>query len=93
MAMAVLTREFDMSTIEQQVRKLIAQKLGLSEEQVARDASLVDDLGADSLDSIELLIEVESEFNLDVPDEDAERIHTVQQAIDYITEAGTLRVQ
>ena len=62
------------------------EQLGVDEEEVTPDASFVDDLGADSLDTVELVMALEEEFETEIPDEDAEKITTVQQAIDYITE-------
>jgi len=73
-----------MSTIEDRVKKIIVEQLGVKEEQVAADASFVDDLGADSLDTVELVMALEEEFECEIPDEDAEKITTVQQAIDYV---------
>jgi acyl carrier protein len=75
-----------MSSIEQQVKAIVAEQLGVKEEEVTSDASFVDDLGADSLDTVELVMALEEEFETEIPDEDAEKITTVQQAIDYITE-------
>jgi len=73
-----------MNTIEARVKKVIVEQLGVKEEEVTNDASFVDDLGADSLDSVELVMALEEEFETEIPDEDAEKIGTVQQAIDYI---------
>ena len=75
-----------MSSIEQQVKAIVAEQLWVKEEEVTNDASFVDDLGADSLDTVELVMALEEEFETEIPDEDAEKITTVQQAIDYITE-------
>ncbi len=75
-----------MSTVEERVKKIIVEQLGVKEEQVASDASFVDDLGADSLDTVELVMALEEEFECEIPDEDAEKITTVQQAVDYVTE-------
>jgi acyl carrier protein len=72
-----------MSTVEQQVKAIIAEQLGVKLEQVTSNASFVDDLGADSLDTVELVMALEEEF--EIPDEDAEKITTVQQAIDYVS--------
>ena len=72
-------------TIEK-VKELIAQSLGVSREEIRPDASFIDDLGADSLDIVELVMLIEKEFNIEIPDEDAEKIATVQHAIDYINE-------
>ncbi|MDO9214782.1 MAG: acyl carrier protein [Methylococcales bacterium] len=73
-----------MSNIEERVKKIVAEQLGVKEE-IANDASFVDDLGADSLDTVELVMALEEEFECEIPDEDAEKITTVQQAIDYVT--------
>lgn len=74
-----------MNTIEARVKKVIVEQLGVKEEEVTNDASFVDDLGADSLDSVELVMALEEEFETEIPDEDAEKIGTVQQAIDYVS--------
>jgi acyl carrier protein len=73
-----------MSTVEQQVKAIVAEQLGVKLEQVTNNASFVDDLGADSLDTVELVMALEEEFETEIPDEDAEKITTVQQAIDYV---------
>ena len=73
-----------MSDIEQRVRKIVAEQLGVNEEEVKNEASFVDDLGADSLDTVELVMALEEEFETEIPDEEAEKITTVQLAIDYI---------
>ena len=70
--------------IEEQVKNLIVEQLGVSLDEVVPTASFVDDLGADSLDLVELVMMLEEEFGGEIPDEDAEKIHTVQDAIDYI---------
>src|SRR6202008_1314879 len=75
-----------MSNVEQQVKAIVAEQLGVKAEQVTNAASFVDDLGADSLDTVELVMALEEEFEIEIPDEDAEKITTVQQAIDYINE-------
>ena len=75
-----------MSSIEQRVKAIVAEQLGVKEEEVNNDSSFVDDLGADSLDTVELVMALEEEFETEIPDEDAEKITTVQQAIDYINE-------
>ena len=74
-----------MSNIEERVRKIVIEQLGVKEEEVTREASFVDDLGADSLDTVELVMALKEEFECEMPDEEAEKITTVQQAIDYIT--------
>ncbi|HEY5565662.1 MAG TPA: acyl carrier protein [Gammaproteobacteria bacterium] len=73
-----------MSSVEDQVRGIIAEQLGVKADEIKNDASFVDDLGADSLDTVELVMALEEEFETEIPDEDAEKITTVQQAIDYI---------
>ncbi|GGZ82634.1 acyl carrier protein [Ignatzschineria indica] len=73
-----------MSDIEARVKKVIMEQLDAKEEQVVNSASFVDDLGADSLDTVELVMALEEEFDCDIPDEEAEKITTVQQAIDYV---------
>jgi acyl carrier protein len=73
-----------MSTVETQVKAIVAEQLGVKLEQVTNSASFVDDLGADSLDTVELVMALEEEFETEIPDEDAEKITTVQQAIDYV---------
>ena len=75
-----------MSDIEDRVKKIIVEQLGVKEEDVSADASFVDDLGADSLDTVELVMALEEEFETEIPDEDAEKITTVKQVIDYINE-------
>ena len=72
-----------MSSIEDKVKKIIAEQLSVSEDQIKPDASFVEDLGADSLDTVELVMALEDEFEMEIPDEQAEKITTVQQAIDY----------
>ena len=74
----------DISNIEARVKKIIIEQLGVKEEQVTNESSFVEDLGADSLDTVELVMALDEEFELEIPDEDAEKITTVQQAIDYI---------
>ncbi|MCF8191896.1 MAG: hypothetical protein RIS59_905 [Pseudomonadota bacterium] len=74
-----------MENIEQRVKKIVAEQLGVSEAEVKNESSFVDDLGADSLDTVELVMALEEEFECEIPDEDAEKITTVQQAIDYVT--------
>ena len=72
-----------MSDIEQRVKKIVAEQLGVNEAEVKTASSFVDDLGADSLDTVELVMALEDEFGTEIPDEQAEKITTVQQAIDY----------
>ena len=73
-----------MSTIEERVKKIVVEQLGVSEDEVKNESSFVDDLGADSLDTVELVMALEEEFDTEIPDEEAEKISTVQSAIDYI---------
>jgi acyl carrier protein len=71
-------------SVEDKVKKIIAEKLGVDLEEVVPEASFVDDLGADSLDLVELIMSMEEEFDTDIPDEEAEKIQTVQDAINYV---------
>jgi acyl carrier protein len=73
-----------MENAEQRVKKIVAEQLGVAEADVKNESSFVNDLGADSLDTVELVMALEEEFECEIPDEDAEKIATVQQAIDYI---------
>lgn len=73
-----------MSSIEERVKKIVAEQLGVNEADVNNSASFVEDLGADSLDTVELVMALEEEFETEIPDEEAEKITTVQLAIDYI---------
>jgi acyl carrier protein len=73
-----------MQNIEERVRKIVVEQLGVKEDEVTLNASFVEDLGADSLDTVELVMALEEEFETEIPDEDAEKITTVQQVIDYI---------
>jgi len=73
-----------MSTIEERVKKIVIEQLGVKEDEVTPNASFVDDLGADSLDTVELVMALEEEFECEIPDEEAEKITTVQQAVDYV---------
>jgi acyl carrier protein len=73
-----------MSSIEERVKKIVVEQLGVSEEEVLESASFVEDLGADSLDTVELVMALEEEFECEIPDEEAEKITTVKEAIDYI---------
>ncbi len=72
--------------IEEKIVKIIAEQLGVDEEDVTPEAKFVDDLGADSLDTVELVMAFEEEFGIEIPDEDAEKILTVQNAVNYIKE-------
>ncbi len=72
------------SNIEERVKKIVAEQLGVKLEEVTTDASFVEDLGADSLDTVELVMALEEEFETEIPDEEAEKITKVQEAIDYV---------
>jgi len=74
----------NMSDVVERVRKIVVEQLGVKEEEVTLEASFVDDLGADSLDTVELVMALEEEFETEIPDEEAEKITTVQLAVDYI---------
>jgi acyl carrier protein len=73
-----------MESIEQRVKKIVAEQLGVNETDIKNESTFVDDLGADSLDTVELVMALEEEFECEIPDEDAEKITSVQQAIDHI---------
>ena len=74
-----------MENMEARVKKIVAEQLGVAEADVKNESSFVEDLGADSLDNVELVMALEEEFDCEIPDEEAEKITTVQQAIDYVT--------
>jgi acyl carrier protein len=71
---------------EERIREIIVEQLGVEESQITPDASFIDDLGADSLDTVELVMAFEEEFDIEIPDEDAEKIRTVQDVINYLKE-------
>jgi acyl carrier protein len=73
-----------MSNVDERVKKIVIEQLGVKEDEVSNSSSFVDDLGADSLDTVELVMALEEEFECEIPDEEAEKITTVQQAIDYV---------
>ena len=73
-----------MSTIEERVKKIVIEQLGVADDQVTPEASFVDDLGADSLDTVELVMALEEEFDAEIPDDEAEKITTVKQAVEFI---------
>ena len=77
-----------MSEIEQKVKSIIVEQLGVDEDEVTLDASFTDDLGADSLDIVELVMALEEEFSIEIPDEEAENISRVREAVDYIQKHG-----
>jgi len=83
---APVTKHFTMSDIATRVKKIIVDKLGVDEGEVTNEASFTNDLGADSLDTVELIMEFEKEFNISIPDEQAETITTVGQAVAYLEE-------
>ena len=74
----------DQKSIDQRVKEIIVNQLNVNEEQITPTASFLDDLGADSLDTVELVMALEDEFECEIPDEEAEKIRTVQQAVDYV---------
>ena len=73
-----------MSSVEERVKQIVVEQLGVSEDEVSGDSSFIDDLGADSLDTVELVMALEEEFNCEIPDEEAEKIMTVKDAIDFV---------
>lgn len=73
------------ASVESKVRKVIAEQLGIREEEIANDANFINDLGADSLDIVELIMALEEEYDVEIPDDEAEKILTVQHAIDFVT--------
>jgi acyl carrier protein len=75
-------------SVEERVIEIVSEQMGVSKDQVTRETSFVNDLGADSLDTVELVMEFEEEFDITIPDEEAEKIQTVGQAIDYIEQHG-----
>jgi acyl carrier protein len=79
-----------MASIAERVKQIVVEQLGVEEDQVSNESSFMEDLGADSLDTVELVMALEEEFDIEIADEDAEKIQTVQDAIDYITEHPSL---
>lgn len=77
-----------MATVEERVRKVIEEQLSVNQDQITREASFIDDLGADSLDTVELVMALEEEFGIEIPDEEAEKITKVGEAVDYIEKHG-----
>ena len=78
-----------MSNIEERVKSIVVKQLGVKEEEIKNESKFIDDLGADSLDTVELVMALEEEFETEIPDEEAEKITTVQQAVDYINNNST----
>ncbi len=78
-----------MSAVEERVKDIVAEQLGVDKDKVSPETSFVNDLGADSLDTVELVMELEEEFNINIPDDAAEKIQTVGQAIEFIENAQT----
>ena len=76
-------------TIEERVKKVIEEQLSVNQDQITREASFIDDLGADSLDTVELVMALEEEFGIEIPDDEAEKITKVGEAIDYVTSHGS----
>lgn len=74
----------EITEIEQRIKKIVAEQLGVKEDEIKNESSFVNDLGADSLDTVELVMALEEEFECEIPDEQAEKINTVQEAIDYV---------
>jgi acyl carrier protein len=83
-SISILEGKSPMSSVEERVKKIVVEQLGVNEGEVKPGASFVDDLGADSLDTVELVMALEEEFDCEIPDDQAEKITTVQQAIDYV---------
>jgi acyl carrier protein len=81
--------EPQVASVEERVIDIVAEQLGVSKDQITRDTSFVNDLGADSLDTVELVMELEEEFDINIPDDAAEKIQTVGQAVDHIKNAVT----
>jgi len=77
-----------MTTVEERVRKVIEEQLSVNQDQITKEASFIDDLGADSLDTVELVMALEEEFGIEIPDEEAEKITKVGEAVDYIEKHG-----
>lgn len=78
----------ELTEIESKVKKIVAEQMAVAEDEISRDTHFVNDLNADSLDTVELVMEFEEEFELNIPDEEAEKIQTIGQAIDYIASAN-----
>ncbi len=81
-----MNMNLQMNEIKARVKKIVTEQLGVKEEEVTEEASFVDDLGADSLDTVELVMALEEEFEIEIPDEDAEKIITIKDAMAYVSE-------
>lgn len=79
----------EITEIEQRIKKIVAEQLGVKEDEIKNESSFVNDLGADSLDTVELVMALEEEFECEIPDEQAEKINTVQEAIDYVSSSAS----
>ena len=79
----------EITEIEQRIKKIVAEQLGVKEDEIKNESSFVNDLGADSLDTVELVMALEEEFECEIPDEQAEKINTVQEAIDYVSASAS----
>lgn len=82
--LTIITREVIRMSVENKIKKIVVDQLGVEADEVKNEASFLDDLGADSLDTVEMVMAFEDEFGVEIPDEDAEKIKTVQDAISYI---------
>jgi len=80
-----MDNRMEITEIEQRIKKIVAEQLGVKEDEIKNESSFVNDLGADSLDTVELVMALEEEFECEIPDEHAEKINTVQEAIDYVS--------
>ncbi len=78
-----------MASVEERVIEIVAAQLGVEKEKISRETHFVNDLGADSLDTVEMIMELEEEFDIDIPDDSAEKIQTVGEAIDFISKASS----
>ena len=85
--------EVDVKAIEQKVIEIISEQMGVDKSEIARETSFINDLNADSLDTVELVMEFEDEFDMSIPDEEAEKIQTVGAAVDYITNTAQSKSQ
>ena len=88
-----MSGDIDVQTIENKVIEIISEQMGVDKSEVTRETSFINDLNADSLDTVELVMEFEDEFDMSIPDEEAEKIQTVGAAVDYIVNAAKTRSQ